>query len=236
MRKKTLVLSLLLACATAFGQSSYDLVIVGGNPGGIMAAISAARMGKKSVILERTRYVGGLPANGLGATDIATRAATTGLFREFVDGEKQHNIDTYGPGSEQVKVCSDGYHFEPSVGARIFQKMLDGQKDKITVLTMRQFDAEDEKVMTESNQEFQVIPIAEQLFHQYFRAAREDEEEYELLLAIEILEQVQHDSRIRVSKCNIIQFGRLLQRNQVPSIHAKRGNVYKVVRIKPNRA
>ena len=90
MRKKTHVLSLLLACATAFGQSSYDLVIVGGNPGGIMAAISAARMGKKSVILERTRYVGGLPANGLGATDIATRAATTGLFREFVDGVKQH--------------------------------------------------------------------------------------------------------------------------------------------------
>ena len=236
MRKKTHVLSLLLACATAFGQSSYDLVIVGGSPGGIMAAISAARMGKKSVILERTSYVGGLPANGLGATDIATRAATTGLFREFVDGVKQHYIDTYGPDSEQVKVCSDGYHFEPSVGARIFQKMLDGQKDKITVLTMRQFDAEDEKVMTESNQEFQVIPIAEQLFHQYFRAAREDEEEYELLLAIEILEQVQHDSRIRVSNCNIIQFGRILQRNQVPSIHAKRGNVYKVVRIKPKRA
>ena len=61
MRKKTLVLSLLLACATAFGQSSYDLVIVGGNPGGIMAAISAARMGKKSVILERTRYVADFP-------------------------------------------------------------------------------------------------------------------------------------------------------------------------------
>lgn len=116
-----------------------------------MAAISAARMGKKSVILERTRYVGGLPANGLGATDIATRAATTGLFREFVDGVKQHYIDTYGPGSEQVKVCSDGYHFEPSVGARIFQKMLNGQKDKITVLTMRQFDAEDENIVMRDN-------------------------------------------------------------------------------------
>ena len=116
-----------------------------------MAAISAARMGKKSVILERTRYVGGLPANGLGATDIATRAATTGLFREFVDVVKQHYIDTYGPGSEQVKVCSDGYHFEPSVGARIFQKMLDGQKDKITVLTMRQFDAEDENIVMRDN-------------------------------------------------------------------------------------
>lgn len=103
------------------------------------------------MILERTRYVGGLPANGLGATDIATRAATTGLFREFVDAVKQHYIDTYGPASEQVKVCSDGYHFEPSVGARIFQKMLDGQKDKITVLTMRQFDAEDENIVMRDN-------------------------------------------------------------------------------------
>lgn len=97
------------------------------------------------------------------------------------------------------------------------------------------FDTEDEKVMTEANQEFQVIPIAEQLFHQFFRAAKEEDKEYELLLAIEILEQVQHDSRIHISDCNIIQFGRILQKNQVPSIHTKRGNVYKVVRIKPKR-
>lgn len=97
------------------------------------------------------------------------------------------------------------------------------------------FDTEEEKIMTESNQEFQVTPIAEQLFHQYFRAAQEEDEEHELLLAIEILEQVQHDSKIRVSNCNIIQFGRILQKNKVPSVHTKRGNVYKVVRIKPRR-
>lgn len=142
-----MLLSLLLSCAAAFGQTSYDLVIVGGNPGGLMAAISAARMGKKSVVLERTHNIGGLPANGLGATDIATRAATTGLFREFVDAVKQHYIDTYGATSKQVEMCSDGYHFEPSVGALVFQKMLDGQKEKITILTMRQFDAEDENIV-----------------------------------------------------------------------------------------
>ena len=78
MNKKKLLCALLLSCSGLFAQNAYDLVIVGGNPGGIMAAISAARMGKTSVILERTRYIGGLPANGLGATDIATRAATTG--------------------------------------------------------------------------------------------------------------------------------------------------------------
>ena len=96
------------------------------------------------------------------------------------------------------------------------------------------FDPEDEKVMNESNQEFQVIPIAEQLFHEYFRAATEGEE-CEQFLAIEILEQVQHDSKIRVSDCNIIQFGRILQKNRVPSVHTKRGNVYRVVRIKAKR-
>ena len=96
------------------------------------------------------------------------------------------------------------------------------------------FDPEDEKEMNESNQEFQVMPIAEQLFHEYFRAATEGEE-CEQFLAIEILEQVQHDSKIRVSDCNIIQFGRILQKNRVPSVHTKRGNVYRVVRIKAKR-
>ena len=96
------------------------------------------------------------------------------------------------------------------------------------------FDPEGEKVMNESNQEFQVMPIAEQLFHEYFRAATEGEE-CEQFLAIEILEQVQHDSKIRVSDCNIIQFGRILQKNRVPSVHTKRGNVYRVVRIKAKR-
>lgn len=120
----------------------FDLVIVGGNPGGIMAAIAAARMGKSSVILERTKHIGGLPANGLGATDIATRGATTGLFTEFTQNVKQYYIDKYGKDSKQVKFCSDGYHFEPSVAEIIFEKMLAVHKEKITILKMRQFDAE----------------------------------------------------------------------------------------------
>ena len=64
------ILSILLTISwKLFSQNSFDLVIVGGNPGGIMTAIAAARQGKSSVILERTNYIGGLPANGLGATD-----------------------------------------------------------------------------------------------------------------------------------------------------------------------
>lgn len=122
---------------------SYDLVIIGGTPGGVMCAIAAAREGvKKILLLERTAHVGGLCANGLGATDIATRGATEGLFKEFVDNIRKHYVDTYGPDSQQVRDCSGGYHFEPSIAEQILLSMLATQKDAITVLTMRQFDAE----------------------------------------------------------------------------------------------
>lgn len=132
----------LLFSGSLTGQTaSYDLVIVGGTPGGIMAGIAAAREGKTSVILERTNNIGGLPVNGLGATDIATRGATTGLFREFVDGVLSYYIEKYGKNSEQVSVCNGGYHFEPHVAAIVIDRMLETEKDKITVLKQRQFDA-----------------------------------------------------------------------------------------------
>ena len=92
MRKLVCGIIVCLFCFPLFAQEQYDLVIVGGNPGGIMAAVAAAREGKTSVILERTSHVGGLPANGLGATDIHTRNATTGLFREFVQRIKKYYV------------------------------------------------------------------------------------------------------------------------------------------------
>lgn len=139
--KRIYILGFLLIISwNLFAQNSFDLVIVGGNPGGIMTAIAAARQGKTSVILERTNHLGGLPANGLGATDIATRKATTGLFAEFTKKVKQYYIKHYGENSRQVEDCSDGFHFEPSVAAFIYQEILNEHKDKITVLLMRQFD------------------------------------------------------------------------------------------------
>jgi hypothetical protein len=133
----------------ADAENSFDVVVVGGTPGGIMSAIGAARLGKSAVILDRTNHIGGLPANGLGATDIGTRGGTGGLFLEFVGRVKQHYIDTYGANSEQVKVCSDGYHFEASVAEKIFEAML-AEQPKITVLKRRQFDAKPENVTLEN--------------------------------------------------------------------------------------
>ncbi|MDB5297787.1 MAG: dependent oxidoreductase, partial [Phycisphaerales bacterium] len=123
----------------------YDVVVVQATPGGIMAAIAASRGGASVLLLERTSHVGGLPANGLGATDIGTRGATGGLFAEFVGRVKAHYVTKYGPDSQQVKDCSDGFHFESSVAERVFEGML-AEHPKITVLKGRQFDAKRENV------------------------------------------------------------------------------------------
>ena len=85
-----------------------------------MAGIAVARAGRRAVILERTAHIGGLPANGLGATDIATRGATGGLFLEFTsDASSSITSETYGADSQQVTLCSDGYRFEPQIAEKI---------------------------------------------------------------------------------------------------------------------
>jgi hypothetical protein len=122
-------------------QNQFDLVILGGTPGGLAAAIAAARLGKRSAILERTPFIGGLPANGLGATDIATRGATGGIFLEFVQRVKSYYIEEYGLDSDQVKDSDDGYHFEPAVAEHVFKGFV-AEYPNITVLVNRQFDFE----------------------------------------------------------------------------------------------
>lgn len=152
-----IIIELIICVQILCAQSYYDLVIIGGNPGGIMAAISAAKLGQTSVILERTEYIGGLPANGLGATDIATRNATTGLFKDFVDRVYQYYVSTYGEKSSQVQLCSNGYHFEPSVATAVFQDMIAEHKDKITILTMRQFDSDPNNLIVKDNRIRKII-------------------------------------------------------------------------------
>jgi len=125
-----------------------NIIIVGGTPAGIMAAIAASQQGLSAIILERTSHVGGLPANGLGATDIATREVGAGLFKKFTDRIRAHYLKTYGRESEQFSVCSDGFHFEPSVAEKVLLEML-AECPAVSVQTRRQFDSIPEHVQRE---------------------------------------------------------------------------------------
>ena len=61
--------------------SEVDVVVVGGTPGGVMAAVAAAREGRTVALLEYHPLLGGMTSNGLGKSDVDTRAAIGGLFK-----------------------------------------------------------------------------------------------------------------------------------------------------------
>ncbi len=134
----------LMLCACGPAPEQADIVIVGATPGGIAAAVTAARAGHSCIILERSSVPGGLPANGLGATDIATRGATAGFFTEFVGRVRDHYAAKYGTESPEYQMCSDGYHFEPHVAQEVFETLLSECGDKVQLRTLRQFDARPE--------------------------------------------------------------------------------------------
>jgi hypothetical protein len=104
-----------------------DIVVVGATPSGIMAAISAARMGSDVVLLEPTDHIGGIVTNGLTMADIIKRNAVGGLFNEFTNRILQYYEDKYGKDSEQVQLCNGGYNSEPHVAEKIFHQMLEGE-------------------------------------------------------------------------------------------------------------
>ena len=131
-------------------ESTFDVFVLGATPGGIMAAVAAARLGRTVALIERTAHIGGLPANGLGATDIGTRGATGGLFLEFVNRVRAHYVGKHGENSPQVRDCSGGYHFEASVAEGVFEAMLKEQP-KVSVLRLRQFDADKANVTLKDN-------------------------------------------------------------------------------------
>jgi len=122
-------------------KTNFDVVVLMATPGGIAAAVSAARLGAKVALIERTNHLGGLPANGLGATDIHKRELSGGFFKEFTDSIFQFYIKKYGDTSKQVKDCSNGFHFEPTVAEEVLKVIL-SKEENIKVFLNYQFDSD----------------------------------------------------------------------------------------------
>ncbi|TDU81808.1 FAD dependent oxidoreductase [Prosthecobacter fusiformis] len=123
-----LILSLLTLSASA-----ADVIIYGGTPGGIAAAISAARQGRTVTLVEPHNHIGGMTTSGLGKSDIENRAMIGGIFKEFITGVYDHYLTTYGKDHESTKLCNEGYYAEPSVAEKVFLTML-AKEARITVL------------------------------------------------------------------------------------------------------
>ena len=77
-----------------------DVVVVGGGPGGCAAAITAARNGAKTVLLERYGHLGGMATGGLvniipNLADIYGRQWIGGFCQEFIDRCAARGAATY---------------------------------------------------------------------------------------------------------------------------------------------
>ncbi len=102
----------------------YDVVVVGGTPAGIMAAVAAGLLGSRVMLTEYHGHIGGMSTSGLGKSDIENKEAIAGLFKKFSQRILNHYINKYGENSENVKLCKGGYYYEPSVAEEVFNQMI----------------------------------------------------------------------------------------------------------------
>lgn len=92
------------------------------------------------------------------------------------------------------------------------------------------FDQAEERIMTESNREFEQVPLEVQLFYRYFSPIKE-EEEGEWLSPAEILEEIRKKSAIPLSNKRVSVFGRILRKHDIPTKRVRNGTVYHVSRL-----
>lgn len=104
-----------------------DVCVYGGTSGGVIAAVQAARMGKRVLLLESGRHLGGMTSGGLSAVDIGDPRSVGGLAREYFTRLVAH----YGkqlawdqPFKGQGGPATGGaYSIEPHVAERVFDDM-----------------------------------------------------------------------------------------------------------------
>ena len=79
-----------------------DVIVVGGGPGGVAAAITAARNGAKTVLLERYGHLGGMATGGLvniipNLADINGQQRIGGFCQEFITRMKARGAADFPP-------------------------------------------------------------------------------------------------------------------------------------------
>lgn len=62
---------------------NYEVAVYGGTSAGVTAAVQAARMGRKTILLSFNSFVGGLTSGGLTATDLGDQSSIGGIALEF---------------------------------------------------------------------------------------------------------------------------------------------------------
>ncbi|MFH1300776.1 MAG: FAD-dependent oxidoreductase [Planctomycetota bacterium] len=91
---------------------SVDICVYGGTSGGVVAAVKAARLGKKAILIEPGQHLGGMSSGGLSYSDMGKAATVAGMAREFYEriGKKYNK-----PLETQL---------EPHIAEQVFEEMI----------------------------------------------------------------------------------------------------------------
>lgn len=106
-----------------------DICVYGGTSGGVIASVQAARSGKRVILLEPGKHLGGMTAGGLSAVDIGDPRTIGGLTREYftrlvattgttLNWDQPFKTNGGGPAT------GGAYSIEPHQAERLFQQML----------------------------------------------------------------------------------------------------------------
>jgi len=87
-----------------------DICVYGGTAAGVVAAVIAAERGKRVVLLNPARHLGGMSSGGLGWTDFGNKHVIGGRSRRFYEAVGEH----YGKEAE--------WQFEPKVAEAVFER------------------------------------------------------------------------------------------------------------------
>ncbi|MGN6213730.1 FAD-dependent oxidoreductase [Parafilimonas sp.] len=102
----------------AFGPNAAvkpTVVIYGGTPAGISAAVAAARHGAKVILIEQTRHVGGMNTSGIGT------AETEHLIEETISGIP---LEIYSRIGKAYGINKPAFYFESHVVEKVFVDLL----------------------------------------------------------------------------------------------------------------
>ena len=115
--KNALFVLLTLPLSSLGANHRFDVVVYGGTAGGVMAAVSAAREGLNTALLEPGHHIGGMVSGGLGWTDYGKKEVIGGYALEFYLRLGRHNqLAAYG---QEI-----GWIHEPHVAENILREML----------------------------------------------------------------------------------------------------------------
>jgi hypothetical protein len=114
-------------------QTKYDVVVYGATPAGIAAAVCAADEGANVLLVEPSKYLGGMVSGGLGWSDYANKASIGGWARKFFAEIKKHYEDPsawFAGSMKEYRKNVGGvdadvmWYFEPHVAEQTFEMLV----------------------------------------------------------------------------------------------------------------